>query len=116
VVTCRQVLEIFFAMHDPTTLNRQGNDVGTQYRSVIFYESEEQRATAEEVMREVAPLFDSPIVTEVAPASTFYIAEDYHQEYFAKNPYQPYCMFAVGPKLVKFRKKYAEMSKSRQGN
>lgn len=111
VVSTREVLEVFFAMHDPTTLNRQGNDTGTQYRSAIFYDSQEQRQVAEEVMREVAPLFDDPIVTELTPASEFFIAEDYHQEYFAKNPYQPYCMFAVAPKLAKFRKKYASKSK-----
>ncbi|MBS1835615.1 MAG: peptide-methionine (S)-S-oxide reductase MsrA [Acidobacteria bacterium] len=111
VVSTREVLEVFFAMHDPTTLNRQGNDTGTQYRSAIFYDSQEQRQVAEEVMREVAPLFDDPIVTELMPASEFFIAEDYHQEYFANNPYQPYCMFAVAPKLAKFRKKYASKSK-----
>lgn len=111
VVSTREVLEVFFAMHDPTTLNRQGNDTGTQYRSAIFYDSQEQRQVAKEVMREVAPLFDDPIVTELMPASEFFIAEDYHQEYFANNPYQPYCMFAVAPKLAKFRKKYASKSK-----
>lgn len=112
VTTCREILEVFFAIHNPTTLNQQGNDVGTQYRSAIFYHSDEQRATAEEVIREMTPLFDDPIVTEVTPAEEFFIAEDYHQEYFAKNPYQPYCMYVVGPKLAKFRKKYAEKVKS----
>lgn len=112
VTSCREILEVFFAIHNPTTLNQQGNDVGTQYRSAIFYHSDEQRATAEEVIREMTPLFDDPIVTEVTPAEEFFIAEDYHQEYFAKNPYQPYCMYVVGPKLAKFRKKYAEKVKS----
>ncbi|BDC50412.1 peptide methionine sulfoxide reductase MsrA [Bryobacterales bacterium F-183] len=112
VVTLRDVLEVFFTIHDPTTLNRQGNDVGTQYRSAIFYETEAQRTVAEEVMREMAQAFDDPIVTELTPAVEFFIAEDYHQEYFANNPYQPYCMFVVSPKLSKFRKKHAEMSKA----
>jgi len=113
VVTFREILEVFFAIHDPTTLNRQGNDVGTQYRSAIFYHSEEQRATAEQVIRELSGegVFHDSIVTEVTPASTFYIAEDYHQEYFANNPNQPYCSYVVAPKVQKFRKKFANRIK-----
>jgi peptide-methionine (S)-S-oxide reductase len=108
VTSLRDILEVFFAIHDPTTLNRQGNDVGTQYRSAIFYHSDEQRATAEQVIRELtaAKAFPDPIVTEIAPASTFYIAEDYHQEYFANNPQQPYCTYVVAPKVQKFRHKF----------
>jgi peptide-methionine (S)-S-oxide reductase len=107
----REVLEVFFAIHDPTTLNRQGNDVGTQYRSVIFYHSEEQRRIAEDVMREVAAHFDDPIVTALEPARPFYAAEDYHQEYFANNPNQPYCSYVVAPKVAKFRLKFAGILK-----
>jgi peptide-methionine (S)-S-oxide reductase len=113
VVSFRDILEVFFAIHDPTTLNRQGNDAGTQYRSAIFYHSDEQRATAEQVIRELTAekAFPDPIVTEVAPASTFYIAEDYHQEYFANNPQQPYCSYVVAPKVQKFRHKFAKKVK-----
>jgi peptide-methionine (S)-S-oxide reductase len=104
------LLDIFFAIHDPTTLNRQGNDEGTQYRSVIFYMSEAQRKAAE---AEVAQLtaeraFPSPIVTAIEPAETFYVAEDYHQEYFANNPNQPYCQAVVAPKVRKAMTKFAE--------
>jgi len=108
VTTFREILEVFFAIHDPTTLNRQGNDTGTQYRSAIFYHSDAQRATAEEVMRELtaSKTFHDPILTEVAPASKFYIAEDYHQEYFENNPQQPYCSYVVAPKVQKFRHKF----------
>jgi peptide-methionine (S)-S-oxide reductase len=97
----------------PTTLNRQGNDAGTQYRSAIFYHSDEQRATAEQAIRELtaAKAFHDPIVTEVTPASAFYIAEDYHQEYFANNPQQPYCSYVVAPKVQKFRHKFAKKVK-----
>jgi len=102
VTSFRDILEVFFAIHDPTTLNRQGNDVGTQYRSAIFYRSEEQRAIAEEMIRQ-----QPGAVTELKPASTFYIAEDYHQEYFANNPRQPYCSYVVAPKVQKFRHKFA---------
>jgi peptide-methionine (S)-S-oxide reductase len=107
--TYRDILKVFFAIHDPTTLNRQGNDVGTQYRSVIFYHDDRQRATAEEVIRELnaEQIWPSPIVTEVQPASTFYKAEDYHQEYFRNNPRQPYCSYVVAPKVQKFRQKFA---------
>jgi len=113
VTSLRDILEVFFAIHDPTTLNRQGNDVGTQYRSAIFYHSDEQRAVAEQVIRELtaAKAFPDPIVTEVAPASTFYMAEDYHQEYFANNPQQPYCSYVVAPKVQKFRHKFAKKVK-----
>ena len=108
VVSFKELLEVFFVIHDPTTLNRQGNDVGTQYRSAIYYHSPEQKATAEEVISSLnaAKLWDAPIVTELTPVSTFYVAEDYHQEYFARNPAQPYCMFVVAPKVIKFRKEF----------
>ena len=102
-------LEIFFAIHDPTTLNRQGADVGTQYRSAIFYESEAQRDTARVVIAalEAEGVWDAPIVTEVAPLETFWVAEDHHQEYFRRNPGQPYCQVVVAPKVAKFRQKFA---------
>ena len=105
----REVLEVFFAIHDPTTRNRQGNDVGTQYRSVIFYTSDEQRHTAEQIIRELDAerVWSNPIVTEIQPATAFYRAEDYHQEYFRNNPQQPYCSYIVAPKVQKFRKKFA---------
>jgi peptide-methionine (S)-S-oxide reductase len=107
-VSFRELLEVFFVIHDPTTLNRQGNDAGTQYRSAIFYHSPEQKAVAEEVIASLngAKLWDDPIVTEVTPASTLYVAEDYHQEYFERNPAQPYCLFVVAPKVIKFRKEF----------
>ena len=114
VITYRDVLEIFFATHDPTTLNRQGNDAGTQYRSVIFYYSPEQKATAEEVIRDLTAekAFPNPIVTAIEPATEFYPAEDYHQQYFETHPNQPYCAFVVSPKVQKFRKKFAERLKA----
>ena len=107
------LLEIFFTMHDPTTPNRQGNDVGEQYRSVIFYLNEQQKKTAEEVIAELTreKVFADPIVTTVEPASTFYPAEDYHQNYLENNPMQPYCMFVVAPKVQKIRQKYARRLK-----
>jgi peptide-methionine (S)-S-oxide reductase len=110
----RDLLEIFFSTHDPTTLNRQGNDSGTQYRSVIFYHSTAQQATAEEVIHErtAAKAFADPIVTAVEPAADFYPAEDYHQQYFENHPYQPYCAFVVAPKVQKFRKKFKERVKA----
>jgi peptide-methionine (S)-S-oxide reductase len=113
VVSYADLLQVFFAIHDPTTLNRQGNDVGTQYRSAIFYHSPEQKAQAEAVIAnlEAAKLFDDPIVTEVAPADTFYVAEDYHQEYFKRNPFQSYCAFVVRPKVAKFRKHFVDRLK-----
>jgi len=107
-ITFREILEVFFTLHDPTTLNRQGNDVGTQYRSVIFYHSPEQQATAKDVIHTLTQnkLFDSPIVTEVSPAQPFYMGEDYHQEYFVQNPTQGYCSYLIGPKIAKFRKQF----------
>jgi len=108
------LLEIFFAIHDPTTLNRQGNDVGTQYRSVIFYSSEEQRAKAEAAIARLnsSRTWPSPVLTAVEPAKQFYMAEDYHQEYFASNPNQPYCQLVVSPKVKKFQQKFAERIKA----
>jgi peptide-methionine (S)-S-oxide reductase len=113
VITYRELLEIFFGIHDPTTLNRQGNDSGTQYRSAIFYHSSEQETTAQEVIGKLTEekLFDDPIVTQVVPASPFYIAEDYHQEYFAQNPSQPYCTYLINPKVAKFRQRFADRLK-----
>ena len=107
------LLRIFFSIHDPTTLNRQGADVGTQYRSVIFYHSPEQKKTAEEVIRSLQDqgVWEKPIVTQVVPFDTFYRAEDYHQEYFANNPRQPYCNIVIAPKVAKFRKQYVELLK-----
>jgi peptide-methionine (S)-S-oxide reductase len=109
VISSRDVLEIFFVIHDPTTLNSQGNDHGTQYRSVIFYHSPEQKAAAEEIIAELTRenAYGRPIVTAVEAASTFYRAEDYHQDYFANNPNQPYCSYVVAPKVQKFRAKFA---------
>jgi peptide-methionine (S)-S-oxide reductase len=114
VISYRDILEIFFVIHDPTTLNRQGNDVGTQYRSVIFYHSPEQKTAAEDVVRELTAdkVFDDPVVTAIEPAQEFYSAEAYHQEYFENHPYQPYCAFVVAPKVQKFRKKFAGRVKS----
>ncbi len=108
VVTFKEILEVFFVIHDPTTLNRQGNDAGTQYRSAIFYHSPEQKAASEQVIANLggAGLWRDPIVTEVTPTSVFYIAEDYHQEYFARNPGAGYCQFVVAPKVAKFRKHF----------
>lgn len=108
-ISFRDILEVFFVIHDPTTLNRQGNDAGTQYRSAIFYHTPEQKAAAEQAIAALTAgkVFRDPIVTEVAPAPTFYVAEDYHQEYFANNAYQPYCQAVVAPKVVKFRKTFA---------
>ena len=113
VLTFRDLLTIFFTIHDPTTLNRQGNDVGTQYRSVIFCQTPEQRATAEALIADLnaRKLWRNPIVTQVADAATFYPAEDYHQEYFARNAGQPYCQVVVAPKVAKFRKEFAERRK-----
>ena len=110
----RELLDVFFTIHDPTTLNRQGNDVGTQYRSVIFYTSEQQRKTAEQLIAELnaARHWPDPIVTTVEPAKKFFEAEDYHQEYFANNPNQSYCQFVVAPKVKKFQQKFAEKMKS----
>jgi peptide-methionine (S)-S-oxide reductase len=109
----RDLLGVFFAMHDPTTLNRQGYDAGTQYRSVIFCQSPEQKVEAEKLIKELdaAGLWPNPIVTEIANAQPFYLAEAYHQEYFRYNPNQPYCQAVVAPKLAKFRQKYLERLK-----
>jgi peptide-methionine (S)-S-oxide reductase len=113
VLSYRDLLTIFFTIHDPTTLNRQGNDVGTQYRSAIFYHDEGQKKTAEEVIGEIttAGIWDAPIVTEVTPFERFFIAEDYHQEYFRKNPFQGYCRAIIAPKVVKFRHEFSERLK-----
>jgi peptide-methionine (S)-S-oxide reductase len=113
VVSFKELLEVFFTIHDPTTLNRQGADVGTQYRSAIFYHSPEQKAIAEEVIAEIteAGLWDNPIVTEVTELDTFYPAEGYHQEYFVNNPDQGYCRVVIAPKVAKFRKKYFDRLK-----
>lgn len=107
------LLRVFFAVHDPTTLNRQGNDVGSSYRSAIFYHSDEQKQIAEEIIKEVneAGIYDNPIVTEVTEFTNFYPAEDYHQEYFANNPNQPYCAGVVAPKVAKFRKNFIDRLK-----
>jgi peptide-methionine (S)-S-oxide reductase len=109
-ITFRDLLEVFFSMHDPTTLNRQGNDVGDQYRSVIFYTSDEQEREAEETIAALteAKAFPEPIVTAVEPATTFFEAEGYHQEYFDNNRTQPYCQFVIAPKLKKFEKQFGE--------
>jgi len=114
IVSFKDLLQVFFVIHDPTTLYRQGNDVGTQYRSAIFYHTPQQKADAEEVIARLnaAKLWSSPIVTELTPASTFYMAEGYHQEYFARNPYQPYCQAVVAPKVAKFRKHFLERLKT----
>lgn len=108
VIGYRDILQVFFSIHDPTTLNRQGADIGTQYRSVIFHHSDAHRVTAEQVIRELteAKLWDAPIVTQVEPLKAFYSAGMYHQEYFARNAYQPYCMAVVAPKVAKFRKQH----------
>jgi len=113
VVSFQKLLEVFFATHDPTTLNRQGADVGTQYRSGIFYHDDEQKRVAEEVIMKLnqARVFPGPIVTEVTKATIFYPAEDYHQDYFAKNPYQPYCQAAAAPKVAKVRKVFKDLVK-----
>lgn len=113
VVSYRDILNVFFAIHDPTTLNRQGNDVGPQYRSAVFYHSPEQKATAEATIAEIttAHLWDNPIVTEVTPIDVFYSAEDYHQEYFQNNPKAGYCQFVVAPKVAKFRKQFFDRLK-----
>ncbi len=109
VVTYEELLEIFWNTHDPTTLNRQGNDEGTQYRSAIFYHSEEQRKTAEAYKKQLdaSHVFHSPIVTEITPFTVFYAAEDYHQNYYALNPEQGYCQYVIRPKVEKFKKHFA---------
>lgn len=112
-VSFKEILQVFFTIHDPTTLNRQGADVGTQYRSAIFYHSDEQKATAEQVIREIATagVWSNPIVTEVTAADTFYKAENYHQNYYTQNGGQPYCRVVIAPKVAKFRKQYLDRLK-----
>jgi peptide-methionine (S)-S-oxide reductase len=109
-ITYREILQIFFTVHDPTTLNRQGADVGTQYRSVVFYHSEEQRKVAQEVLRQVEEerLWPRRPVTEIVPLSVFYPAEEYHKDYFRRNPGQGYCQAVIAPKVAKFRHRYAD--------
>jgi peptide-methionine (S)-S-oxide reductase len=111
LISFREILEVFFTIHDPTTLNRQGNDVGTQYRSVIYYNSPQQQDTAKHIIAEMALVWDAPIVTELSPTETYYKAEDYHQNYFQQHPFQGYCAFVVAPKLAKFREVFAAKSK-----
>ncbi|MDE2829810.1 MAG: peptide-methionine (S)-S-oxide reductase MsrA [Gemmatimonadota bacterium] len=108
VISFEEILFIFWRTHDPTTLNRQGNDVGTQYRSVIYYHDEQQKEIAEQSMAETeaSDLWPDPIVTEIAPLPIFYEGEAYHQNYFVENPYQPYCIFVINPKVQKFRKSF----------
>jgi peptide-methionine (S)-S-oxide reductase len=113
VVSFAELLEVFFTIHDPTTLNRQGGDIGTQYRSAIFYHSPEQKETAERLISQfdAEGVWNAPIVTEVAPLTVFYPAEDYHQEYYQNNQNQPYCRAVIAPKVSKFRQKYLEKLK-----
>jgi peptide-methionine (S)-S-oxide reductase len=108
-VSYRELLEVFFGTHDPTTVNRQGNDVGTQYRSAIFYHNEAQQQEAKRVVKHLTEdeVFDAPIVTEIVPLNKFYPAEDYHSDYFARNPEQPYCQAVISPKVSKLRQKFA---------
>lgn len=115
-ISYRELLEIFFSIHDPTTPNRQGNDVGTQYRSAIYPHSAEQRSVAQDVIRELESHLKHPVVTEVVDAGTYWRAEDYHQEYFRNNPAQGYCMFVVAPKVVKFRKTFAAKRRKSAGD
>ena len=112
-ISFKEILLIFFSVHDPTTLNQQGNDIGTQYRSAIFFHSEEQRRVAQNVIVEIenSGIWGKPIVTEITEFQKFYSAEDYHQEYFANNPNQPYCSAVVAPKVAKFRKNFLEKLK-----
>ena len=114
VVSYEDILEVYFTIHDPTTLNRQGADVGTQYRSVIFYHDDEQRRVAEAVISDLESedIWGNPIVTEVAPFDEFYIAEDYHQDYFRNNGFQSYCQVIIAPKVAKFRKQHLERLKA----
>jgi peptide-methionine (S)-S-oxide reductase len=113
-ISFTDLLEIFFAIHDPTTLNRQGDDVGAQYRSVIFYQSEDQRQQAEKAIADLnaARVWPRPVVTALEPAGKFFVAEDYHQEYYANNSYQPYCQMVISPKVKKFQQKFAEKLKT----
>lgn len=113
IINFRKILAVFFAIHDPTTLNRQGNDIGTQYRSVIFYHSEDQRLAAEQFMQELTSrkIFSAPLVTELKPAETYYPGEGYHQQYFENNPMQPYCAYVVAPKLEKAEDLFGDLFK-----
>jgi len=113
VISLKQILEVFFTVHDPTTLNRQGNDVGTQYRSVIFYRNDEQKAVAQDVIKEIEAekIWPGKIVTELAPFTAFYKAEDYHQEYYRLHGDAPYCQVVIDPKVAKFRKKFQALLK-----
>ncbi len=111
VISFEQLLQVLFFLHDPTQLNRQGNDIGTQYRSAVFYHTEQQRELALASIKAAQPLFDLPIVTEVTAASTFYPAEDYHQGYYLQNSSQPYCQYLITPKLAKFRHTFASLLK-----
>ncbi|MBI3081891.1 MAG: peptide-methionine (S)-S-oxide reductase MsrA [Gemmatimonadetes bacterium] len=113
VISYRDLLEVFFVVHDPTTLNRQGPDVGTQYRSAIFYHTPEQKAEADRVIAELsaAKVWDDPIVTEVVPLKAFYPAEEYHRDYYRRNPNQGYCQVVIAPKVAKVRKRYFEKLK-----
>lgn len=115
VISYEDILRIFFTTHDPTTLNRQGNDIGTSYRSAIFYHDEDQRIAAEKIRDEITSeqLYPDPIVTEITRFDRFWPAEDYHQEYFSRNPNQPYCAAVVAPKVAKFRQRYASRLKAR---
>jgi len=110
IISFKEILEVFFTIHDPTTLNRQGPDVGTQYRSAIFYHTPGQRAIAEQVIADLGAsnVWDAPIVTELKPFEKFYPAEDYHQEYFKRNPNQAYCRVVISPKVAKFRKRFLD--------
>ena len=114
VVSLRELLHVFFTLHDPTTKDRQGNDVGTQYRSIILYRDEAQKSAAEDAIREIdaSGAWDAKAVTELKPFEAFYRAEDYHQDYYRKNPLQPYCLFVIRPKVSKLRKKYLQMLKA----
>ena len=116
VLSFKELLQVFFTVHDPTTLNRQGGDIGESYRSAIFYHNDEQKRIAEEVIKEFTDekVYDDPIVTEVKAFDKFWPAENYHQEYFLNNPNQPYCTAVVAPKVAKFRKKFADRLKSSQ--
>ena len=111
-VSTRELLEIFFLIHDPTTLNRQGHDTGTQYRSAIYYSTPQQRAVAQALLQELAPLYDQPLVTELQPLDNYWPAEDYHQDFFARNPTQGYCLAVAAPKVAKVRHTFARLQKA----
>ena len=113
-ISTRQILEIFFVVHDPTQLNRQGNDVGTQYRSGIYYTTDEQKQAADDIIREMSQdkVYGKPIVTEVQPLANYWPAEDYHQDFFEKNPFQGYCLAVAAPKVEKFRKTFRDLQKT----